>query len=327
SLYTMAGLRGLRTGLQQGSLPYSLSPGAENDLLTIIESESTGVHQAAMELSSLLRLSSSSGLQALIQEAREVAVNESQPLEERLRAIRMLGLNPAGVEVERFSQLLSLQQPNRIQMEAAGVLIKDGNASSVQLLLDRWSTYTPDIRKVVENGFLQRNELALALFTAIEKGELDAGLLGQGSKSTLRQNPDKKIRELAVNLFGDSSADDRGEVVTKYYESTTLEGDAVNGKALFKLVCSECHQMDGVGYNVGPDLHSFSSRPKLEFLRAIVDPNFEIAPGYDGNIVETNDGQFLVGTILNENSESIVLRMIGGEEPTVSRSNINSIRP
>src|SRR5690606_26230450 len=172
SLYTMAGLRGLRTGLQQGSLPYSLSPGAENDLLTIIESESTGVHQAAMELSSLLRLSSSSGLQALIQEAREVAVNESQPLEERLRAIRMLGLNPAGVEVERFSQLLSLQQPNRIQMEAAGVLIKDGNASSVQLLLDRWSTYTPDIRKVVENGFLQRNELALALLTAIEKGEL-----------------------------------------------------------------------------------------------------------------------------------------------------------
>ncbi|HLU90045.1 MAG TPA: PVC-type heme-binding CxxCH protein, partial [Cyclobacteriaceae bacterium] len=275
SLYTMAGLRGLRTGLQQGSLPYSLSPGAENDLLTIIESESTGVHQAAMELSSLLRLSSSSGLQALIQEAREVAVNESQPLEERLRAIRMLGLNPAGVEVERFSQLLSLQQPNRIQMEAAGVLIKDGNASSVQLLLDRWSTYTPDIRKVVENGFLQRNELALALLTAIEKGELDAGLLGQGSKSTLRQNPDKKIRELAVNLFGDSSADDRGEVVTKYYESTTLEGDAVNGKAMFKQVCSECHQMDGVGYNVGPDLHSFSSRPKLEFLRAIVDPNFE----------------------------------------------------
>src|SRR5690606_9847458 len=128
-------------------------------------------------------------------------------------------------------------------MEAAGVLLKDGNPSSVQLLLDRWSTYTPDIRKIVENGFLQRNELALALLTAIEKKGLDPDLISQGSKSTLRQNPDSRIRELAKNIFKDSSAGSREDVVTKYYEATTLEGDVAKGKTLFQQVCSECHQL------------------------------------------------------------------------------------
>src|SRR5690606_6394371 len=132
-----------------------------------------GIHHTAMELASLLKLNRSSGLEALLHEAREVSVNEDQPMDKRLRAIRILGLNPVGVEFDRFSQLLSLQQPNTVQKEAAGVLLKDGNPSSVQLLLDRWSTYTPDIRKIVENGFLQRNELALALLTAIEKKGLD----------------------------------------------------------------------------------------------------------------------------------------------------------
>lgn len=327
SLYTIAGMTGLRSGLQQGSLPYFLSPAGESDLLEIINSESLGVHSSAMDLSSLIKLNRSSGLQALIHEAREVAVNETQPLDNRLRSIRILGLNPYGVDVERFSQLISLQQPNSIRKQAAGVLIKDGSPSSVQLLLDRWSTYTSDIRKIVENGFLQRNELALALLTAIEKGELDSELVSQGSKSTLQQNPDSKIRGLAENIFKDSSAGNREEVFTKYYEATTLDGDVANGMTLFKQVCSACHQLDGVGFNVGPDLHSFSNRPKIEFLRAIVDPNFEISPGYDGNIVETNDGQFFAGTIINENTENIVLRMIGGEEQTVSRSNISSIRP
>src|SRR5690606_55963 len=124
SLYTMAGLTGLGSGLQQGSLPYSLSSGAESDLLKIISSQATGVHHMAMELSSLIKLKRSSGLQTLIAEAREVAVDENKPLENRLRSIGILGLNPDGVDVERFSQLLSLQQPNSIQKEAAEVLIK-----------------------------------------------------------------------------------------------------------------------------------------------------------------------------------------------------------
>lgn len=327
SLYAIAGLKGLKAGLQQGALPYSISPHAEKELLKMVASETMNIHTAAMELAVQLKLRTSSELKTLIEGARVVVMDDVQSLEERLRSIGILGLDPNGVDMKLFANLLSLQQPNGIQKAAAGVLLNQGDQAAIQLLLQQWNTYTPDIRKIVESGFLQKNELALALLTAIGKGDLDPMLIAQGSKSTLRQNPDTRIRELAQRLFPDLSTDSRQEVFAKYYESTTLEGNIAEGKAIFKKLCSDCHQLDGVGFNVGPDLHSFSSRPKLEFLRAIVDPNFEISPGYDGTIIETNDGQFLVGTILNENSESIVLRMIGGEEPTVSRSNINSIRP
>lgn len=327
SLNTIAGLTGLKSGLQQGSLPYSLSLKTESDLLKLIDSQVMGVHSSAMEVSSLIRLKRSSELQALVQEAKEVAVDENQPFKNRIKSIKIMGLNPDGLNTEQISELLSLNQPISIQKEAARVLVNDGSSSSVQLLFDKWDTYTSDIRKIVENGFLQRNELALALLTAIDKGDLASEMISQGSKSTLRQNPDGKIRELAESIFKKSSVINRGEVVTKYYESTTIDGNIESGKAIFKQVCSSCHQLDGVGYNVGPDLHSFSSRPKLEFLRAIVDPNFEISPGYDGNIVQTNDGQLISGTVINENTDNIVLRMIGGKEQTISRNNISSIRP
>src|SRR5690606_17585018 len=71
SLYTVAGLRGLRSGLQQGSLPYSLSSAAESDLLKMISADANGIHKSAMELSSLIMLKKSSGLEALLGEARE----------------------------------------------------------------------------------------------------------------------------------------------------------------------------------------------------------------------------------------------------------------
>ncbi len=327
SLYTTAGLIGLQSGLQQSSSSYSLTLSAENALLTIINTNNTRLFKAALDLAYLINLRETPELSSLIQKAGEIVLDENQDLTKRIRSIRVLGLNPDGIDAGLFSKLLSLQQPLRIQKAAAEVLLLDASQSSVHLLLENWDTYTADIRRIVESGFLKRTELAYALLSSIEKGDLTPDLISKRSQSTLRQNPDDKIREMAKNIFNEVSADNRTEVFTQYYEATTLDGNIENGKIIFKQLCSECHQLEGVGSHVGPDLHSFTSRPKLEFLRAIVDPNFEISPGYDGNIVETNEGQIFAGTIINESTESIVLRMIGGNEQTVSRNNIKSIRP
>jgi quinoprotein glucose dehydrogenase len=62
----------------------------------------------------------------------------------------------------------------------------------------------------------------------------------------------------------------------------------------------------GEGGDVGPDLAGLSKRySREEILRAIVDPNAAIAPGYESVILTLNDGNMAAG-ILSKDEPSIV---------------------
>jgi len=94
------------------------------------------------------------------------------------------------------------------------------------------------------------------------------------------------------------------------YDSTILGGDAQRGRELFfhraALSCLRCHKVDGVGGQVGPDLSDVGARQHRRYLMAaIVDPNQDIAKGYDAVIIETVDGRIISGVVKQENDEQL----------------------
>lgn len=74
-------------------------------------------------------------------------------------------------------------------------------------------------------------------------------------------------------------------------------GNAAAGKALFSAQgCASCHTFSAAGATgtVGPDLDKALKGKDAAFVReSIVDPNKEIAPGYQPNIMPQNFGQSL----------------------------------
>jgi putative heme-binding domain-containing protein len=58
----------------------------------------------------------------------------------------------------------------------------------------------------------------------------------------------------------------------------------------------------------------------------ILDPNANIAPGYEEYMIQTTDGRLITGVIGNQSATSVTLRRRKGEEDTVLRGNIAEFR-
>jgi putative heme-binding domain-containing protein len=70
-----------------------------------------------------------------------------------------------------------------------------------------------------------------------------------------------------------------------------------------------------------------SNQTRINLLTMILDPNNNIAPGYDGYFVETADGRTFTGILGAESSSGITMRTPEGEEEIISRDRIVSFRP
>jgi putative heme-binding domain-containing protein len=82
----------------------------------------------------------------------------------------------------------------------------------------------------------------------------------------------------------------------------------------------------GEGRVVGPDLSSYATKPPQDIVVAVIDPNQAIAGGFAGYLVETRDGRDLSGVIAAETPTSITLRIAGGQEEVLLRSDLSSLR-
>lgn len=89
-----------------------------------------------------------------------------------------------------------------------------------------------------------------------------------------------------------------------------LEGGSWHrGRAVFfgeQANCSKCHQLQGTGGHIGPDLSNLSHRDYHSVLRDIVHPSFAINPDHLAYTIMLSDGQVLTGLVRQEEGQLIV---------------------
>lgn len=100
-----------------------------------------------------------------------------------------------------------------------------------------------------------------------------------------------------------------------------------SAKQVFQIAnCTACHRMNGVGYEIGPDLAKLD--PKLtpeEILRSVVEPSAKIDPKYAANVVETESGRIVTGLVIEENDDEIKLvenPLVQSEPIVVKKSDV-----
>jgi putative membrane-bound dehydrogenase-like protein len=85
-------------------------------------------------------------------------------------------------------------------------------------------------------------------------------------------------------------------------------GDAAAGARIFfrhdLSMCGTCHQMQGRGGKIGPDLTLVANQLELRRLvESILQPSREVAPRFVPWAVQTDDGRQLVGQLLDEQAD------------------------
>jgi putative heme-binding domain-containing protein len=86
-----------------------------------------------------------------------------------------------------------------------------------------------------------------------------------------------------------------------------------------------CHQAEGKGIDVGPNLATVATRTPEDLLVHILDPNREVSPSFVNYSVATTDGRILSGVLAEESANSVTLKRAEGATDVVPRSRIESI--
>jgi len=163
---------------------------------------------------------------------------------------------------------------------------------------------------------------------------LDSKVIARSDVSTplarqLAELKDPQITEWLNKNWGamrSSPADKQQQIVRLKSVLTPgfmAKGDASHGRALFSQTCALCHTLFGAGAKIGPELPgAFEDIDYL--LLNIIDPNAIIGKDYQQTVIETKDGQTLVGIIAGQDVSSVTLKSLAGVQ-TVQRSDIKSL--
>jgi putative heme-binding domain-containing protein len=106
-------------------------------------------------------------------------------------------------------------------------------------------------------------------------------------------------------------------------------GDWNRGKQVFlsePAACFKCHQFNGQGGHIGPDLSNLPQRDYASVLKDITQPSAAINPDHLAYNVELKNGEAVNGVILEETPERLVFGQVSGQSLTVDRKQIATMK-
>ena len=98
------------------------------------------------------------------------------------------------------------------------------------------------------------------------------------------------------------------------------------GEQVFTQNCRACHQLDGVGNVIGPQLDGVGNRGLERLCEDILDPNRSIDPAFRSTLFIMKDGDVVSGLFRREEAELIVVADSTGKELSLPKRQIDSRR-
>jgi putative heme-binding domain-containing protein len=220
---------------------------------------------------------------------------------------------------------LDAQAPPSLRRGAIAALAGADPRHAAEVMLSGWKRHAPATRSNILATLVTRADGAQALLDALEIRRLAPADFDSATRRTLETHGDEAVRSRAKALLG-SVETARGEVVERFRAAIdNLPGDAGAGRLVFEEICAVCHQLQGIGTEVGPNLAALTDRSPAAMLAAILDPNRAYESQYAEYAVALKDGRVLSGLIAAETANSITLRRQEGKEDVILRGDIDEL--
>jgi len=298
---------------------------------TILAGLANGLSRGGHSLRRLLDNATPAGNSALkrladVQKLADDAAREaSRPLNQRVDAVRLLGLGPSSSE-SVLAEFLRPHIAEPLQAAAIRTIGESGDPHAPALLVDGWAGFSPATRRVVLEVVFQHRHGADAILSAIESGRLARAEIEPARRAQLLNHPLREIKDRSNTVFAQEMNPDRRRVIAEFADVATLDGDRSRGESLFQKHCVQCHTVQRVGHAVGPELVGVRKRERAALLEDLLNPNAALSPAFVNYIVATKSGRVVSGIIVNESATNITLRRAESAEDTVPRDEIEEIQ-
>ncbi len=153
---------------------------------------------------------------------------------------------------------------------------------------------------------------AMALLRAIDSGKVPAAVKAE-AVARAASHPAVEVRDLFERFIPESRRVARLGDGFDPKVVLNLKGDAARGRELFRsstaAQCRSCHQLEGSGIPLGPDLAKIGSKyPRADLLREILEPSRTIDPKFATIVVETKAGEVHSGLLAERTEKELVLK-------------------
>jgi putative membrane-bound dehydrogenase-like protein len=286
-----------------------------------------GLERRRQSLDELLDGKGREQLGRLLQSARATALDAKAAAVDRRAAIALLGRVPSrqAEDMVLLGKLLVPQNAMEVQSAALAALGRIPDERVARILLQGWKGYTPALQGQVLDLLLSRATWQGRLLTALEKKELPTGHIDAARRQRLLRHRDERVRTRAARVFAGATSADRQQVLRDYAAVVEMKGDVGRGKAVFAKRCATCHQLEGVGHVVGPDLAALANKSPQYLLTEILDPNRNVDSRFVEYTAQTKNGRTFTGMLAAETATSVTLRGQEGKQQVLLRGDLDEL--
>lgn len=258
--------------------------------------------------------------------ALALAVDLTSPELLRIEALRMVEVSPYTYsDTSDWLLLLCNPHPLRdLRTEAIKALGRYDDPRVIPALLERWPGLPPLLRRQAVMSMLERNTRVQFVVAALENGSLPKADLPSNAVNLLRNYPDQTIAARAKRLFGPVPLR-RPELMEQFRPALRLRGFADHGRELFNSQCSGCHELNGARLLLGPDLGAACVQPKESLLSSILEPNAALASNYETYLMESEEGELVIGIKAAESHLTVSLKKPGAAATIWPKLNVRSL--
>ena len=299
--------------------PFSKRPALGEASADIVRVLSEGLKRQGMTLA---KFDTEHQLDPIFASAAAIAADSKQAEGMRIKAVELLGFASSKEAAAAFDACLASGQPDAVQVAAVATLSGHASAEVTKTLVGHWSNYGAKAREVALTALTARDDRALAVLEEVQSGSIKPQDFTALQVQGILHSKDAKVAALAKQALASVIPPSREEVVAKFKDAATTKGDAKRGQVQYMARCVACHRAANMGIQVGPDLITVKTKGRDGILTAILEPSKEVAAQYIAYNVTTKDGQTLNGIIVHDDASSLTLRLMGGVEQTIQRSNI-----
>jgi quinoprotein glucose dehydrogenase len=318
---------------------------AADDLLRLLASRDPGLRVGALQMLQQAKLNA--------EQQRKVAeLHARATAEERIEALRVLAGDSAALPL-LWSELnhpdpqvrnAAVEGLTRHEAKAVGFVLKElAQATATQregavtvLATVRKLDFTPEpamlqaLRRTLdsENPVVRANVArALARASKLDKSSAAADIARRAAT-----DPVRAVRDAGAQLcrkLGIPTPEYTGASITTVDETLRLvaKADAARGREIFfrqgSPGCFNCHQVNGQGRAIGPDLSDIGLRSDARRItEAVLEPNNEIIEGFQSTIIRTRNAMVYSGLVRDETEDTLVIDEASGESRRLDKKDI-----
>lgn len=242
------------------------------------------------------------------------------------RAAAARALEPDALLRAAADLVADSSQPAAWRSRTADVLFQEQRTGSESLIADVWKLAPQRFQVAFASLATTSPRLAAVLVERIEQGAAPSGLLmDRRLRDRLREvltDADKVALDRLVKGLPEEDPAAAKLLEDRRAAFRSAATDINRGRDVFNAACAVCHQINGQGGLVGPQLTGIGTRGAERLCEDILVPNRNVDHAFWTTTLTLKDDESVSGLFRREEGEVLVLANAAGAEFTVKKSDV-----